>query len=280
MAESSAALRVMFEPRLRVFLSSAGRPRSQEGAGYSLALCATCVERQFAFKHAFLLNLMLTWQRRDQITYYLLDGSKDPSIPEWLAAHLPTVWASGHIVVVRQPMRWHASICKNIAAMMAYERLGPAGVYVNLDGDNVLTMSFLLDIMHQAEDIVPASAISATSDVARRLTSVAGVASLQEYVRRIRWPSHAVMSHRNPDVPSTTGRITMSLLLFVLLRGYDQGMKPSGFQDIDLMKRAALYTGRQLVKRWGAEITGTALSNVDGGTAHLGRKAAQQTTYT
>ncbi len=104
--------------------------------------------------------------------------------------------------------RWHASICKNVAARVAWCMVGGAAVYANLHCDNIMTVNVLIVLITQALDMVPSWAVGLSTAAWQR---VLGDGPDAANLREGEWGPSVVMTHANPEVSSTTGRSSMSM---------------------------------------------------------------------
>ncbi len=116
---------------------------------------------------------------------------------------------------------FHASVCKNAAHRFALESLlDDANAYnetvklqevvvLSLDADNVASLQFMESLIRKAEAMGPLDVIRGSGDDG-----------------------------------GVTGRIASFAELWIALGGYDEGMAPSGFQDIDLVLRVKLGGGK------------------------------------
>ncbi len=113
---------------------------------------------------------------------------------------------------------FHASVCKNAAHKFALQCLvddvGPSNVQplqvvvLNLDVDNVASLHFMEVLLKKAKMMGPFDMIRGSGDDG-----------------------------------GVTGRMACFAELWIILGGYDEGMAPSGFQDVDLVLRAKLLGG-------------------------------------
>ncbi len=136
----------------------------------------------------------------------------------------PTCWRS-----------WHASIAKNTSHAAGRSIVGCRGILVNVDGDNITPSGFV----DQVVNMVPRMRVSPDDPV----TKLSGV----------QW--------KNNKVTGTTGRIGTTCYCFETLNGYDESFLPSGFQDLDLLKRLSRVGAVSYVAGTGADI-GNAIENV------------------
>ena len=132
--------------------------------------------------------------------------------------------------------------------------MGRVVCLVNLDGDNLLTCSFLEHILQHAP---------ATRRVERGVSSAggssAGGVSPAGGPGPEPRPEVAGLSYKNPKASSTTGRIALGARTFLALRGYREDFLPMGSQDVDLSVRLARF-GKHI--RVESDTIGNAILNV------------------
>ena len=174
-----------------------------------VAYCSTAFKRP-TVAMALVINLALTWKRRRNITWHVVDFNPDTNLSTHLLEVLGEAVRCGHLKLYRSDGLefWHACVAKNTAHMVADDSYH---VLCNVDGDNLLTLDF----------------VEQSLAVAARVKS-GEVACAQFY---------------GSGEAGTYGRIMIDRTLFSKLGGYDESFHPVGCQDTDLIYRVLACSG-------------------------------------
>ncbi len=182
-----------------------------------LYFCTACFRRGWQLRFVLALNALCMWAWRGCVRWLIAfcgEDEVDTADAQWAAG-----WAQQlpDLLHIRWPARghgldgWSASKGKNAAHRAAIE-LAPARgeteegtdvLLLNLDADNYLTAEFCGGLS----------------------TVVAGMR-----------PATDALQFAGTDA-GTTGRIGVFAGLFACMGGYDESLLPSGFQDIDVLRR-------------------------------------------
>ena len=105
-----------------------------------IAFCTTALRRP-TVAMALTINLALTWKRRQNITWFVVDFNENTDeLTHPVIEALEPAIRCGHLKLYRSSAlpNWHACIAKNTAHM-----LPDASYHVlcNVDGDNLLTLT-------------------------------------------------------------------------------------------------------------------------------------------
>ena len=208
--------------------------------------------RDWQLKKTLPITIWLCWAHIG-VTVYLVDFNQHDDLEQWVLANLEPPLKNGKLKYYRcrSLKHWHASMAKNTAHMAACldvdggltpSTQGSASVdggltpstdalLVNLDGDNVLTPTWIRKLL---------------DDDGPRLVS----------------SEHTMVHYHNPLDSGTFGRMAYMKSIFAGVRGYDTAFLPMGCQDTDLRNRLAAGGNVAIVKNhW----VGFSISNVDGG---------------
>ena len=168
-----------------------------------VAFCTTALRRP-TVAMALIINLSLTWHRRDNITWHVVDFNEDMELTETLTKVLEAAIRCGHLKLYRSSelKYWHACIAKNTAHMVVDESFD---VLCNVDGDNLLTLGFV-----------------------EHCLTMAG---------RMKSGEVGCTHFYGSGEAGTYGRIMITRNLFHKLGGYDEEFHPVGCQDTDLIYR-------------------------------------------
>lgn len=169
-----------------------------------VAFCTTALRRP-TVDMALKINLALTWKRRKNITWFVVDFNEGTELSDSLTEALEPAIRSGHLKLYRSKdlKFWHACIAKNTAHMLPDDSYH---VLCNVDGDNLLTLEFVEQALVMA---------------ARMKSGEVGCTQF----------------YGSGDA-GTYGRIMIGRTLFHKLGGYDETFHPVGCQDTDLIYRA------------------------------------------
>ena len=176
-----------------------------------ISFCTTVCDRLGSLKKTLPVNLLAI---NDFCEICLVDfNSKSDPIAEWVEAQFSAELSNGSLrfFAVLDDVPWSAPHAKNLA-----HRLSTTPYMVNIDADNYLSK----------EDVRTFLA------VARR-----GLPLQQELFDGV-------------GGNGTCGRIGLSSETFYDLGGYDEGMLPMGFQDLDLLHRATKHKGARACIAW------------------------------
>lgn len=176
-----------------------------------ISFCTTVCDRLDSLKKTLPENLAAI---NDYCEICLVDfNSKSDPVAEWVQTQFPSELSNGSLkfLVVMDDVSWSAPHAKNLA-----HRLATSPYMVNIDADNYISK----------EDVCTFLA------VARR-----GVPLQQELFDGV-------------GGNGTCGRIGLSAETFYDLGGYDEGMLPMGFQDLDLLRRAIKHVGASAFIAW------------------------------
>jgi len=168
-----------------------------------IAFCTTALRRP-TVDMALKINLSLTWLRRQNITWFVVDFNADTELSDSLMEALEPAIRCGHLKLYRSDQwpYWHACIAKNPAHMLADES---HHVLCNVDGDNLLTLDFVEHALEMA---------------ARIKSGAVGCAQFYGH-----------------GEAGTYGRIMIDRTLFHKLGGYDETFHPVGCQGTGLIYR-------------------------------------------
>jgi hypothetical protein len=201
--------------------------------GKSCCLCVTTLNRNEQVQIALPIAIWLAWGFAD-VTLHLVDFNQDTFLQQWVVEHLALPMEMGKLKYYRCPMAtWHASLAKNTSHMAACldaaGGLTPAAdedaLLVNLDGDNLFTVTWL-----------------------RRLLREDGPALLSKDL--------TVVPYNNVWDSGTYGRLAYLKSQWLGVRGYDVEFLPSGCQDTDLKLRLGQgKKGIRDVKHWDVGIS-------------------------
>ena len=198
-----------------------------------VAFCTTAFKRP-TVSRALKINMSLTWQRRQQITWHVVDFNPDTNLTTDLLETLEAAVKEKHLKLYRADGMeyWHCCVAKNTAHMVADESFD---VLVNVDGDNLLTLEFVEQCL----------------EIAHRMKS-GSVALAQFY---------------GSGEAGTYGRIMIRRSLFHLLGGYDESFHPVGCQDTDLIYRVLMCDGvGETIRVDTNSMVGTSIDNRPGAT--------------
>ena len=187
----------------------------------TVAFCVTCFRCGWQLRKAILANLLMVLPYRSACKIYvvLFKSSESDSDLEWLQQHAAPALASGLLVVAISDMPndcWQCSLAKNTAHKFAVlDHRGSAGgsapqFLINLDCDNILGPRF----MESMGDIL--------SDM----------------------PVQGCLHAVGKD-PGTTGRCGMWATNFIRIGGYDEDTLPTGYEDVDLIRRCQWVSQRK-----------------------------------
>lgn len=175
-----------------------------------ISFCTTVCDRLDSLKKTLPANLSAI---NDQCEICLVDfNSKFDPVAEWVQTQFSSELSNGTLrfFVVLDDVHWSAPHAKNLA-----HRLATSSYMINIDADNYLSK----------EDV------STFLAVAKR-----GLPLQQEFC--------------DGGGKGTCGRIGLSAETFYYLGGYDEGMLPMGFQDLDLLRRAIKHVGAHACIAW------------------------------
>ncbi len=244
MAEANRTLVRLGMPEV-VFPSVDSSEFKKEPA-YKLALTTTCFRRLPQLHEAMLVNLFTTFNLFPHVTHcvvvFYADQEELDMVTESLSRLLGRVgWAvqSGGLRVAHAQMTyWDASIAKNTATLFAAasnQGWDPNRLLVcNLDGDNVLSKTFCADVL----------------------------------VRHRTHPNVACVRGKGLD-GGATGRISATWRRWQSVGGYNEQLRGSGYQDLDLIKRLGAIAAREgisvtaVVNRAGCSIPNSTESPFD-----------------
>ena len=213
----------------RVKFFDASRPL--EDPNVKVAFCTTVFKRP-SVAMALKINLALTWKRRRNITWHVVDFNKDDDFTNEMLHALEPAFRCGHLKMYRSDglEHWHACIAKNTAHMLADET---HHVLCNVDGDNLLTLDFV------------------------ELCLSVGA--------RIKEGSVGCAQFYSTCEAGTYGRIMIARSLFRKLGGYDETFHPVGCQDTDLIYRVLSCEGvGQTIRVDDASSVGSSIDNKPG----------------
>jgi len=167
-------------------------------AGPAISFCTACKNRLWQLRQTLPANLAVLAPHAD-CELVLVDYDSNDELEDWVRAFLAARPGSRlRFAKLLERRDWHTSIGKNLA-----HRLGRGRWLVNLDADN-----FIGDQIALLRHIW-----TAHGDAALHLSSGS-------------WPD------------GTEGRIGLPRTRFQRLGGYDESFLPSGYQDLDLLRRA------------------------------------------
>ncbi len=264
--------------------------------GLPLALCITSRGRTWQLKQTLANNVLVAMRFMPGVTYYLLDMNEDADteLEDYIkTGPLEFAWRLEVLRYYRCAMPWHASVAKNTVHMLPWTVPHPdrkRTIVASLDGDNLVTSRFLEDLRNRARDLLPSDELAAlacpclpsvqpfvtqTRPKSKATAARGSAAAPVQPLPSSGWPRTMAVQHKNPKDGSTTGRITLSLVTFSLLGGYDQDFQPSGYQDVDLMRMAAKLGEAKRVES--EEIAWTCVPNYPGGKKKKGHYEASCT---
>jgi hypothetical protein len=217
--------------------------------GPIVVFCVTSLGRTWQLKLTLPQNIVITLPFRKRIRWCIVDlnPEADVDIGKFVCEHFQV--AEDHIAVYKAPAtEWHASKAKNTSHKLAHQfvhkTLGESAakdcVCVNVDGDNILTPEFCRDILRRAERMVMRPAPGSDD---------------------MFWPLLSGLRYSRSGCPGITGRVAIPWCVFVHINGYDEDLLPSGYQDLDIYRRASHVSRGEEVK---AGFAGCTLSNVEG----------------
>ena len=205
-----------------------------------VVFCITTYKRSHQLLKALPLNLALSWPYRNRAAWVVVDFNEAPEetafIVDTLRRLCPASVAHGHLRYFeakddgRRWTGWHASVAKNTAHVAGLSVWGLDVVLCNIDGDNIVTPSFIEDLLEKAPKMTTKRSIDASA-------GSSGGVSPADFMPVL--PDIVGVSYVNPKANSTTGRIALGARVFKLLGGYRQDFGPMGFQDVDLSRRLA-----------------------------------------
>ena len=201
---------------------------SPEVKPFKVAFCTTSVGRNHQVRDALPLQLMTLWPWREHVRVYFVDYNEDTELCQFIFDTCREVLEVGFLQYARCSQRnsWHASICKNGAHYWAAEW---ADMLVNMDGDRIIGPDLPLHIL--------------------------------EHLNIHQMDQKPRVGHYNSTADTGTyGTIACPTKLFVRMRGYNEEFFPCGFQDAELLQRAAA-AGATLVKVSSSNCVGTSLPN-------------------
>ncbi len=199
--------------------------------GPPIAFCVTSFHRTWQLLTVLAHNVCMTWPFRRTITWVIVDlnPSEDLEIANYLGEFCRAAVLSEHVQLFKVSPEgptfdfWHASIAKNTSHCAA-AHLGDNTILVNVDGDNFVTPGFCRDIIQNS--------------IGMQSTSGVPLVDLpQGGSQKLPFCVCARYSRPGPG-GGTTGRICIALPVFRALKGYDEDLGPSGYQDVDLYIRA------------------------------------------
>jgi hypothetical protein len=194
---------------------------------FKVAFCTTSLGRNHQVRDALPLQLMTLWPWRSHVRVYFVDYNQDEELCKFIFDTCTEMLDVGFLQYARCVERksWHASICKNGAHFWA---AGWADMLVNLDGDRIIGPDLPLHIFEHLniyhKGPVRVGHYSSTADT------------------------------------GTYGTIAIPTKLFIHMKGYNEEFLPCGFQDTELLQRAAAAQAT-VVKVSSSNCVGTSLPN-------------------
>ncbi len=199
--------------------------------------CVSTFKRHWQIEKALPINVVLTWPYRQHVSWCIADlnEASDSRLLDFATENLRLAMCEDHLRICKTVeesglVHWHASTAKNSSHLCAVQMMEDKApgvldfVLCNVDNDNILTREFVEDIIAKsAEMIVPAGL---------------DVSTLPKK-NKPKWPCLGCLRYRSPECAGTTGRVALAWKLFSLLRGYDEQLGPSGYQEIDIAIRAS-----------------------------------------
>lgn len=216
--------------------------------GPVVVFCVTSLGRTWQLLLTLPQNIVITLPFRKRIRWCIVDlnPEADVEIATFMRGQLHV--AKHHVALFKAPAtEWHASKAKNTSHKLAHqfvlqtlgESVAKDCVCVNIDGDNILTPEFCRDILQRANRMV--------------------MRPLED--GSMAWPLLSGLRYSRSGCPGVTGRVAIPWCAFVHINGYDEELLPSGFQDLDIYRRASSLSCGEEVK---ASFAGCHLSNVEG----------------
>ena len=194
--------------------------------GKRITFCSTCFRRGWQLRKALPMTLVVLWPWRKhlKVVVVLFRSAESDDLREWLQEHCAVALTERLLFIAEARLPggyWHASIAKNTAHKAAIElfpemsTIGDSGLahyaddfLVNLDGDNIITPTYLECLMREVKML--------------GLRDVLG----------------AQGGH-----PGTTGRVCLFADTSIRMGGYDEQFLPMGYQDIDIQIRCSHMGG-------------------------------------
>ncbi len=189
--------------------------------GCGISFVTTCFRRGWQLEQALPINLIEAAVCPPEVRFFVLVMGHDAEgdrLVAWLQNHLGAAIADGRLSVARcEAASWHASVAKNtcikVAIMERPDIQEHKHFIINVDGDNVFSSAFVMSVMEEARKGEP----------------------------------HYFRVWRGDD-GGTTGRNGFYASVFRELSGYDESLLPSGFQEVDLWRRAGKMPNHSMRK--------------------------------
>lgn len=170
-----------------------------------LSFCITCKNRFHQIKKTLPKNLADNYDDRDKIEFVLVDFGSTDGLENWITENFSKEIETGYLkyYYTEELKKWHSSVAKNTAHILADHE-----ILVNLDCDNY--------------------------------TGKRGGMFVLENMIRYGYKYTVIHQFSNQFGDGSCGRIAVDRENFLQVGGYDEGLEPVGYQDIDLILRLTL----------------------------------------
>jgi glycosyltransferase involved in cell wall biosynthesis len=168
----------------------------------TLSFCITCKNRFHQIRKTLPQNLLDNKDNKDIIEFVLVDFGSTDGLQEWIVSNFENEIQDGYLkyYYTEELERWHASVAKNTAHILAENR-----IVVNLDCDNYTGCNGGIFLINKFEYY------GVDSVVFHQFSNLVGDGSY--------------------------GRISLSKYNFLKIGGYDEDFEPAGYQDTNLLLR-------------------------------------------